>query len=212
MNITFGKTQAWGYFKELDDSRMAFKSANEFKSSMLLLGITFLGLITLAELQGIFIDGEAVILSVFEKSEHRATAFAMLSIPLFFFILWLIAPPIRVHFDRSTRAIHYKRGRDAFVIPWGQANVAHQWIPTKTGGSTLFTLLVTPPFPDILQRLVEKKQRPAPGEGYVFRLGSFDVQSPEHGQAIFQFLDTWMHSRDPAASLYDSMVRSRFGG
>lgn len=212
MNIAFGKTQAWGYFKELDGSRLAFKSANEFKSSMLLLGITFLGLISLPDLRAIFTNGEGFILSVFEMSEKRVPVMVLLSIPLFFFTLWIFAPPVRVHFDRSTRGIHYQRGRDAFVIPWGQANFSHQWIPTKTGGSTLFTLLVTPPFPDILQRLVEKKQRPAPGEGYVFRLGSFDVQSPEHGQAIFQFLDAWMHSQEPAASLYGSMVRSRFGG
>lgn len=209
--ISFGKKPTWGYFKELDSERMSFKSGNDFKFSMFLLGITFLGLIILAEVRGILVDGEALILSIFVNPEHRTSAFVMILLPFLFFTLWFFAPTVRVHFDRSDRTIHYRRGHETFIFPWSQADFTHQWLPTKAGGSTLFTLIVRYPFPDAFRRWIEKKHGPVPQDLYTLNVGSFDVDSPEHGQAVFQYLDTWMNSREPSALLYDTMVKSRFG-
>jgi hypothetical protein len=197
-----------GYFLPLEDNLMDFKSANALKSSVLLMFFVLFGLMIFTEITSVIVRGHPSALSLISKDGDFSKAVFLFS-PSILLVIWLFLPPTQVTLDRLGGAVHYRQGKRRYDFPWGQISFKHQWIPTKTGGTTLFTLVALPPFPEELQRLIEKKARPAPGQAYTFQLGSFDVKGPEHGQAIHAFLDTWMRSREPAANLYQAMVQSR---
>jgi hypothetical protein len=201
-----------GYFLPVDGKNLLFESANVLKSSIMMMFIVLAVLtaisLVVVEIEA-FVRGEPSLYFEVTKGEDRA-AYLIFLFPFILPIIWLFLPPTKVVLDRSQGVVHHRQGKRKYDFPWNQIHFKHQWIPTKTGGSTLFTLIALPPFPEELNRLIEKKARPAPGQTYTFQLGSFDVKNPEHGQAIFAFLDAWMRSNEPAESLYESMVRSGF--
>lgn len=198
-----------GYFVPIGVDILNFKSANGLKGTVLLLFYILLGCWGCVDIMNVF-DGDPIVFVTIYKDGFEPEY-------LFFFwifilpVIWLFLPPIKVDLNRAQGKVHYRKGKLRFDFPWEQVTFNHQWIPTKTGGSTLFTLVVLPPYPDDLMRLVEKKAVVPPGQQFIFKLGSFDVKGPEHGQAIFGFLDAWMKSREPAKSLFSSKVESHFG-
>lgn len=198
-----------GYFLPLDDHHMNFESANALKSSVLLMFYLLFGSMVLAQI-GWTIKGNPSIFRMLSEGHGIPEAMVIFS-PCILLVIWFFLPPTQVTLNRLGQRVHYRQGKRSYAFSWDQVSFTHQWIPTKTGGSTLFTLIALPPFPEALSRLVEKKARPAPGQTFTFQLGSFDVQGPEHGQAIFAFLDTWMRSREPAADIYHAHIQSRFG-
>lgn len=199
-----------GYFTLESKTRMRFHSANALKPSLLYLFLIVAVIDILANLN-VYFTSDTFVETFLGRGEESLEYWIISLSPLIFLIAWLLAPSTSVHFDRASGQVHYRHGRIAFTLPWSQVTFNHQWFPTKVGGSTLFSLVVTPPYPPVLEKKVIEKVGPAFAEmGFVFRLGSFDVSGPEHGQAIFAFLDQWMRTQDPAEAVYVRLVGSRF--
>lgn len=203
------KARIGGYFLPIDDTSIAFESANGLKSSIMMMFYVLFGLEVLAEIVSI-LHGYPSMYHEITQGADRAPYLIFL-VPFILPVIWFFLPPIKVTLNRVQGTAHFTQGKRKFEFPWSQINFNHQWFPTKTGGATLFTLISVPPYPDQLTRLIEKKGRVAPGQVFTFKLGSFDVKNQEHGQAIFDFLNAWMTSREPAEMLYDSIVRSKYG-
>lgn len=198
-----------GYFVPTGQNTLIFESANNLRNLFFQLFLVMGSISILAEVTNILQGYEPIWRDIFRGKFSFAVV--LLVFPFFLPIVGLLLPKVHVRLDRLHGMVHHRQGRRQYAFPWNQITYTHKWFPTKVGGATLFTLNATPPFPDALERWIErKKQRPPPGQAYTFNLGSFDVKGPEHGQAIFAFLDAWMRSREPAGPLYQSMVLSRF--
>lgn len=204
-----------GYFKNEGPDLIRFHSANALKSSFLQ-GVIFFSILAFTMQAIEFISSRKIIpLYWIPSNGDDIIGLIMLRIfPFLCFFLWLVTKPTQVFLDRAAGTASYKWYRTAFTLPWHQISFSHQYFPTKSGvgGSTLFTLVARAPFPEPLQRKIDKKKAKSGGREIIYKLGSFDVKNAEHGTFIFEFLDAWMHSDLPAEALFDAMVRSRSGG
>lgn len=203
------KLSMGGYFFPTGQDKLVFQSANNLRNLFFQLFFVLGGCSILVEFSMILRGWDPVWQDLAQGKELGSVALFLSPFVLPF--IGLLFPKVHVEIDRVQGVVRHRQGARRYEFPWSQITYSHQWFPTKVGGATLFTLHADPPFPEALERWIEKKKRrPPPGQIYQFNLGSFDVKGPEHGQAIFVFLDAWMRSQDPAEALYKSLIYDRF--
>lgn len=125
--------------------------------------------------------------------------------------LWWIAPRKEILIDRKNRIVTIRTKKIEHQLPWKQIVPSTHWELGNTRAMEWMQLYARPPFPEALARAFEKKGRPPAGLERGAIIGSVWINSPEHGEAIFRFLDAWMNSQEPAWPLYQTIVRTPFG-